>query len=341
VRTDRPRLAFIHNVENTFIEIDRNALSEAFELIDVYLKKDSPLSLSVIRAVVSSDIGFGWFASWHTFPFALFFALLRREFVLVIGGYDLAKMPEIGYGHQRGGLRKWVSRATMHLASALMTNSKFSRGEAKFNAGLNPDRIRIIYHGIPDRFGALPEKPSEMIILTVGNVDQTNLFRKGHEPFVRAARLLPDMQFRLVGAWLDDAIEYLKSIAPSNVRFLGRLSDEELDLNFREASVYVQASAHEGFGMSLAEGMLAGCIPIVSRAGALPEVVGDCGAYVDFPVKTENLAFAISRVVGNSVLTCKARQRVKEQFTLESREKGLNALMLRTFSSVASLGQTI
>ena len=48
----------------------------------------------------------------------------------------------------------------------------------------------------------------------------------------------------------------------------------------RRASVYVQASWHEGFGMAVAEAMLAGCVPVVRDAGAMPEVVGDAGVLI-------------------------------------------------------------
>ena len=67
------------------------------------------------------------------------------------------------------------------------------------------------------------------------------------------------------------------------MRLTGYLSDDELDALFRSAAVYVQASLHEGFGLSLAEAMLAGAVPVVTAAGALPEVVGDTGVTIAEP----------------------------------------------------------
>src|SRR5207344_2235952 len=122
--------------------------------------------------------------------------------LLIIGGYDLANMPEIGYGHQEGGLKKWVSRWNMRLATSLVTNSEYSRDEALRNAGVS--EVSVIHHGVPDSFGALPPGRRAPIALTVGNVDHANLRRKGLEPFVRAAALCPDVQFMLVGTWRDD-----------------------------------------------------------------------------------------------------------------------------------------
>src|SRR5215204_3910830 len=116
------------------------------------------------------------------------------------------------------------------------------------NAEVRADQISALYHGVPDRIGSLPPATRERIVLTVGNVNHSNLQRKGHEPFVRAAALLPDVRFVLVGDWQDDAIEHLRSIATGNVSFTGRVAGETLLNHYRNASVYVQASLHEGFG---------------------------------------------------------------------------------------------
>ena len=65
-----------------------------------------------------ADLVFGWFASWHTFfPITLAW-LLRKPSVQIIGGFDTANMPDIGYGYQQGGLRRWASRWIMRRADA-------------------------------------------------------------------------------------------------------------------------------------------------------------------------------------------------------------------------------
>ncbi|MBC7185758.1 MAG: glycosyltransferase family 4 protein [Calditrichaeota bacterium] len=243
-----------------------------------------------------------------------------------MGGYDTANIPQIGYGHQRGGIKKQVSRFNMTNATVLTVNSNYIKSEIEANAGISSGKIRVVYHGVEDSVREIqfPKKP---IVLTVGKVDRSNLRRKGHELFVKTARHLPHFQFVLIGRWHDDAIEYLKSIATPNVEFTGWVSNEELWRYYSEASVYFQPSLHEGFGLSVAESMLAGCIPVVSTMGALPEVVGPWDYYMrnfdplhcaELIVNAHQAPFA--QRIG-------ARNRVLEKFTLEKRKTALHSII--------------
>jgi glycosyltransferase involved in cell wall biosynthesis len=322
-RRERSDFLVVSNLETPFVSIDLEILKSRYAATLLVARRGILGVIEVVRRSLKASAGLGWFASWHTFPAALSFGIMRKPFLLIIGGYDLAKMPEIDYGHQRGGLKKWLARSTMWLATRLMTNSEYSRQEAVENAGLDGYPIAVVYHGVRDLFGSLPNKGDSPLVVTVGNVDRANLYRKGHEPFVRAAALLPDVEFRLVGSWRDDAIEYLRSIATPNVVFAGRVSDDELRETLANATVYVQASAHEGFGMSLAESMLAGCVPVVSERGAIPEVVGSAGIYLS-DVSPRSLTDGIQLGLKQSgKLGPRARNRIIENFPLEIRRDGL------------------
>ena len=62
--------------------------------------------------------------------------------------------------------------------------------------GLDPARVTVVHHGVPDPFGELPGGARERVALTVGVVDRRNLERKGLRPFVEAAAHLPDVLVR-------------------------------------------------------------------------------------------------------------------------------------------------
>lgn len=317
------RIFFVHTGNETFTKIDHDLLSETFEVEDFHASRKFPVEiLKYWRGAQQCDVVFCWFASWNSLWAILFARLMRKKSILVIGGYDVANLPEADYGHQRGGMKKWVSRTAMGSADILFPFSKYSQWEAEHHAKIPAKKMRMAYLGVPDPFGELPQTPKERMALTVGNVEFPNLKRKGIEPFVRAAAFLPDVQFVVVGKWTDNSIEYLKSIAASNVTFTGRVSDEELLEYYRRASVYVQASLHEGFGMTVAESMLAGCIPVVTRQGSLPEVVGECGMYAS--TTPQHIAEAVQSALGFPFKAREAaRTRVLIFFPLEQRKKTL------------------
>ena len=326
-RLKRKRILFVFSRESSFVAIDRALLAERWEVVP-WRQQGAVVNLfKLARAVARSDLVFGWFASWHTFFPVLLARLLRKPAVMVIGGYDTARMPEIGYGLQQRGAMRLVSRWVMRHATHRITNSEYSRAEAQRTVGLDPAQVTVVYHGVPDPFGALPPGPRERLALTVGIVDRRNVERKGLRAFVQAAAHLPDVSFLLAGRWDDDAADALRDQAPPNATLTGWVEQETLNEQMRRASVYVQASAHEGFGLSVAEAMLAGCIPVATRAGALPEVVGDAGVLVD-DADPRRLADAIARALDmDDAARRHARERVLEHFGLDVRRRGLHAVV--------------
>jgi glycosyltransferase involved in cell wall biosynthesis len=324
------RILFVYNRESSFVGIDRSVLSERWAVRD-WRQQGSLVNLpALVRAVARSDLVFGWFASWHTFWPVTLAWLMRKPSVVVIGGYDTADQPEIPYGIQGRRLMGRVSRWVMRRATRLLANSNYSREEAARNAGVDQRRVTVVYHGVPDPFGELPPGPRERTALTVGIVDRRNVVRKGLGPFVRAAALLPDVTFVLAGRWDDGAANELRDSATPNVTLTGWTEQDVLNEHYRRASVYVQASSHEGFGLSVAEGMLAGCIPVTTRAGALPEVVADTGIQVDGQDPAE-LAHAVERALDSGdAARAAARDRVLTCFPLEVRRQGVQSLVAET-----------
>jgi glycosyltransferase involved in cell wall biosynthesis len=317
------RLLFVHSRKASFVAIDREILAGRYEIEDLYQPGRRPNPVKVIGGVMRADVVLGWFASWHTFfPITLAW-LLRKPSVMIIGGFDTANMPDIGYGYQQGGLRRAASRWIMRRARRLVTNSRYSLSEIEANTPIPPERVTVLHHGVPDPFGELEDGRKERMALTVGHIVKTTLEQKGHRPFVEAARELPDVSFVFAGKWHDEAIELLRRLAPENLEFTGWLSDGELHDAYRRAAVYVQASRHEGFGLAVAEAMLAGCVPVVMDATAMPEVVGDAGVLISSQ-EPGVVADGIRRALeGGFEASQRARERILHEFPLANRREGL------------------
>jgi len=320
----RKRLLYVHSRKASFVAIDREILAQEYEIEDLYQPGRVPNLARVVAGVARADVVFGWFASWHTFfPITLAW-LLRKPSVQIVGGFDTANMPDIGYGYQQGGLRRWASRWIMRHASRLITNSNYSREEIAANTPIPPRRVTVVHHGVPDPFGPLDASvPREPMAITVGHLVTSTLMQKGHQPFVEAARHLPDVRFVFVGRWHDDAIERLRALASPNVEFTGWLSDEDLEDTYRRAAVYVQASRHEGFGLAVAEAMLAGCVPVVMDVTAMPEVVGGAGVLLSSQDPEAVAAGVREALEMGADAHERARARILEAFPLEGRREGI------------------
>ncbi len=126
------------NSKASFVAIDREILASDYEIEDLYQPGRLPNPVEVVRGVLRADLVFGWFASWHTFfPITLAW-LLRKPSVMIVGGFDTANMPDIGYGYQQGGLRRRASRWIMKRARGLVTNSGYSLSEIERNTPIAP-----------------------------------------------------------------------------------------------------------------------------------------------------------------------------------------------------------
>ncbi|MDL1894835.1 glycosyltransferase family 4 protein [Anaerolineae bacterium CFX7] len=250
--------------------------------------------------------------------------MTSKPSILFVGGYDTAPGRDSGY--RRSAFKRWVSSFTLQRATQLIVPSHFVANELRTFDKLLPARVAIIPHGL-DAAAIAPTQPKEILALTVGNVDAVNLVRKGLALFVRAAAELPDVPFIVVGKWRDRAIEPLRRAAAPNVTFTNWVAPAQLANYFSRARVYVQPSRHEGFGLAVAEAMLYQCIPVVTRAGALPEVVGDAGVYVD-SVEPAALAHAIQNaLLQDAACGARARERILREFPLERRREKLFALI--------------
>ncbi|HVT12137.1 MAG TPA: glycosyltransferase family 1 protein [Fimbriimonadaceae bacterium] len=68
---------------------------------------------------------------------------------------------------------------------------------------------------------------------------------------------------------------------PSHAVATGYVDAETLSALYREASLYLAPSRHEGFGLPVLEAFACGCPVMCSSGGSLPEVAGDAAVVVD------------------------------------------------------------
>ncbi len=319
-------IAFVHNGRTNFTEIDHELLGMFAQVEEVfYPKKKAILKWSLISIILRSDLVFCWFASWHSLLPLILCKLRRCPFLLVTGGFDTANIPEAGYGHQRKWWTRWLVKICIRNADKVICNSHFIREEVMALGFVRSEKLTVIHHGIPAHIYQPVSK--SLIALNIGNVFRENLLRKGLLPFVQSSAFLPNWTFIQVGAWKDNSMITLQENGSANCHIKGYLSDQDLHDLFSKASVYVQPSFHEGFGLSVIEAMQAGCIPVVSNRGALPEVIKGFGIILD-DLSPENIARGILRAEAQfGHRRIEIAEMVNQNYSLEHRGLALKHLL--------------
>jgi len=87
----------------------------------------------------------------------------------------------------------------------------------------------------------------------------------------------------------------------ARVKFAGYVAEEALPGLYSGAEVFVLPSFDEGFGLPVLEAMACETPVVVSPCGALPEVVGKAGIYID-PHNAEELAEALNDCLADADL---------------------------------------
>jgi glycosyltransferase involved in cell wall biosynthesis len=120
-----------------------------------------------------------------------------------------------------------------------------------------------------------------------------------------------------------------------DVRFLGWISDEELEDLYRAADAFVFPSLHEGFGLPVLEAMARGIPVATSGRTSLAEVAGDAALLFDAEDET-SIARAIERVLHDPQLAARLAASGRAQaarFTWEATAAGTVASYRRALAA--------
>lgn len=124
---------------------------------------------------------------------------------------------------------------------------------------------------------SLAEKTEQFTVLFVGQLRRY----KGVDVLIRAAARVPDARILIVGKGPERAnLEQLANeTGAGNVRFLGPVSDDDVQQLYEQAHVVTLPSVSklEAFGITLVEGMAAGCVPVAANLPGVSDVVGNAG----------------------------------------------------------------
>ncbi len=230
---------------------------------------------------------------------------------------------------KRMTLRRWYGFLRMQTKVArrlrkVLTPSESSRRDVARDFGVDPDRMQTILLGVDDVFAppTAPRVPGRILAMASADAPM-----KGIATLLEAfAKLSVEREVSLVlvtrpepGGRTEQLIDQL-GIA-DRVTFVSGVTDEELVAVMGSAEVACVPSLYEGFSLPTAELMACATPLVVSRAGAIPEVVGPDGECADLvtPGDVFELEQAIAALLDDperrTTMGVAGRARVEEMFS--------------------------
>lgn len=241
------------------------------------------------------------FTAFKPFTVSIPFSKPRNaKFVLTI--YDL--IPLIYPDHYPPGIKGWANwqmnkRLIAKNVDAIITISETSKKDICRFTGIDPKKVFVTYLAASPIFKKLPSSKypglPEKFALYVGDIN----YNKNIPNLVKACEtariplVIVGKQAEVEKMDLNHAeLKHLKGIDWKKVIRLGYVANDELVKIYNLASVYVQPSFYEGFGLPLLEAHTCGTPIAVSKNQCHVEILGSEFNYFD-PKNVESIAESI------------------------------------------------
>lgn len=208
----------------------------------------------------------------------------------------------------------------------LLTPSEHAKATIVEKFRVNPDKIRVIHHGVDAEFERpLPATPTAAFS-ALGLPDRYLYFPANFWPHKNHVNVLQALRQVLDGGARDLHLVLSGSLAESgrveqeidrlglrkSVRLLGYVEKSLVPEIYQHALALLFATQFEGFGLPLVEAFACGCPAITSNFGSCLEVAGDAAVLVD-PLDPASIAAGVLRVAGDAALRAELSAKGKER----------------------------
>jgi len=316
-----PRIFFSSTLTTPFIEEDAIILQRHFA-VEKLIARGIRAFPKISAAVSRSDVTFSWFGSVYA-AYTVFLArVLGKKSIIVAGGVDASREPEINYGIW---LNPWKARlvryAFLHADRVLVVDPALEVSLRRL-AEYGGENIRYAPTGY-DGSRWTPGDRKEDVVVTVAACDNIRRMKtKGLDKLFEAARNLPAVRFRVIG--IHEAFRrVILPDLPHNVEVIPFIAREEVLTHLQRAKVYCQPSFTEGLPNALCEAMLCGCIPVGTLRGGIPSAIGNAGYLVPYGDVHALVTAIRSAMQAPPEKGKEARERILREFPLERRERDL------------------
>jgi glycosyltransferase involved in cell wall biosynthesis len=235
----------------------------------------------------------------------------------VLTVHDLTYLRHPDYYHDARlsdrGYRQELPRALTQ-ADAVIAVSEKTRDDLVDLLNTPAERIRVIHHGVADRFFAPAANQNQELIRRHYRITRPYaIFLVGTpEPRKNIARTVaavrraaPSVDLVLVGE--TNLLKTLIGVPTEHLIFTGTVPEEHLPALLSGAVVSVYPSLDEGFGLPLLESMACGVPVLASNRGALPEIAAGAAMIVN-PEDIEDMAHGLSVLLNDEALRWRLAQ---------------------------------
>lgn len=271
-------------------------------------------------------------------PIAFVAKLLRPRLktLLFVHGIEVWGLQEF---RRKRFYEPWVLRRSVSRVAAV---SRYTADALCKNFCYPQSRITILPNAVdPAPTSVVVERCGPPSLLTVSRLSAGEKKKNVDKIIYALATLIadhPTLTLEIIGD--GELLRELMSLAEKlglgeRVRFLGRVSDADLEAAYRRASIFVLPSAKEGFGIVFLEAWQQGLAVVGALAAATPEVVQNeiDGLLVD-PQNPAALAQAIERLVSDrdlrNRLALAGKRKVEDAYLQAHFFANLNAAILET-----------
>ena len=185
----------------------------------------------------------------------------------------------------------------------ILTVSEASKQEIIQRLSIKNEKIKVIYNAVSPLFydsnnSITKENSKKKYILAVSSIDP----RKNFIRLLASLRYIKDKDVKLYVVGGQNSIystsinELSKNFPSERIKWLGRVSDEELKQYYTNALCFVYPSLYEGFGIPPLEAMACSTPTIVSDIAAIKEVCKDASLYVN-PYDESDIADKINQLI--------------------------------------------
>ncbi len=198
---------------------------------------------------------------------------------------------------------RYVFWKIAHSSDAIIVPTEYTKHGLLEFARISPDKVHVTYEAADvGQFTPEPyEVPFERFIINVGRHSEYKNIVRLAEAHQKLLANYPDLGLVLVNP-ADTATRgnetLFKKRSYRNIHFTHRISKNQRDFLYQNATVYAVPSLHEGFGLGGLEAMGFGLPVLSSNASCLPEVYGKGALYFD-PLDVSDIAAKIDEILSN------------------------------------------